>query len=57
MSVRAVKFLKKIAFYLVVGVFWIGVAFTFFGGCIGTFIKSSDDPQDDYEEHIHSIIP
>lgn len=57
MNSQAVKILKKIALYLVVGVFWIGVVFTFLGGCIGTFIKSSDEPQDDYEEYFHSTVP
>lgn len=57
MSNKAVKILKKITFNLVVGVFWIGVVFTFLGGCIGTFIKSSDEPQDDYEEYFHSTVP
>lgn len=49
--------IHKIIIYVVVGLFWIAVAFTFFGGCLGTFIKSSDEPQDDYEEYIHSTIP
>lgn len=51
------SFIKKAGFYIVVGVFWIAVAFTFLGGCIGTFFKSADEPQDDYEEYIHSTIP
>lgn len=51
------KIIKKIGFWIVVGAFWIAVAFTFLGGCIGTFIKSSDDPQDDYEEYVHDNIP
>ena len=43
--------------WIIAAVFWIGVVITFIGGCLGTFIKSSDEPQDDYEEYIHSIIP
>ena len=48
---------KKVWFYIVIGVFWIAVAVTFIGGCVGTFIKSSDVPQDDYEEYVHDNIP
>jgi hypothetical protein len=49
--------IKKVLTYVLVGVFWIAVAFTMLGGCVSTFFKSSGDPQDDYEEHIHSIVP
>ena len=49
--------LKKCGRWLIIAVFWIGVAVTFIGGCFGTFFKSADDPQDDYEEYIHSTIP
>ena len=52
-----VKRLKKIGFYIVVGVFWAAVAVTVIGGCFGTFFKSSDEPQDDYEEYFHSRTP
>lgn len=54
---RFYSVVKKAGFYIVVGVFWIAVAFTFLGGCIGTFFKSADEPQDDYEEYFHSTIP
>ena len=48
---------KGYLMWIVAAIFWIGVAFTFIGGCIGTFFKSADEPQDDYEEYIHSTIP
>ena len=51
------EWLKKCGRWLIIAVFWIGVAVTFIGGCFGTFFKSADDPQDDYEEYIHSTIP
>lgn len=51
------SYIKRAVVYVLVGVFWIAVAFTFLGGCIGTFFKSADDPQDDYEEYIHGTIP
>jgi hypothetical protein len=51
------KWLEKLFIWILAGIFWIGVAVTFIGGCFGTFIKSSDEPQDDYEEYIHSTIP
>jgi hypothetical protein len=49
--------LKKTWLYIVVGVFWIAVTITFIGGCVGTFFKSADEPNDDYEEYIHSTLP
>lgn len=49
--------IKKAVFYLIVGVFWISVALTFVGGCFGTFIKSSDEANDDYEEYFHNKTP
>jgi hypothetical protein len=49
--------MKKVIKYIVVGVFWIIIAFVFLRDCIGTFIKSTDRPQDDYEEYIHGTIP
>jgi D-alanyl-lipoteichoic acid acyltransferase DltB (MBOAT superfamily) len=42
---------------IIVAVFWFGVAVTLVKGCFGTFIKSADEPQDDYEEYIHSKTP
>jgi hypothetical protein len=54
---RLNKTIKKVATYTLIGIFWIAVAVTFLGGCLGTFIKSSDDPQDDYEEYFHSNTP
>lgn len=49
--------LKKWGTWIVIAVFWIGVAVTFIGGCVGIFLKSSDEPQEDYEEYIHSNVP
>ena len=49
--------IKKIGFYIVIAVFWLAVAVTFIGGCVGTFLKSSDEPQEDYEEYFHNNIP
>jgi len=49
--------IKKTAVFILTCIFWIAVAITMFGGLINTFVKSSDDPQDDYEEYIQSIIP
>lgn len=54
---KIIQLIKKIGFYIIVAVFWLAVAVTFIGGCFGTFFKSTDDPQDDYEEYIHSNVP
>jgi hypothetical protein len=51
------ELLKKWCIWILVVLFWFGVAVTFIGGFIGTFFKSTDKPQDDYEEYIHSTIP
>lgn len=52
-----IQFFKKVGTYIIVGIFWIAVVLTFIGGCFGTFFKSAEDSQDDYEEYIHSTIP
>lgn len=57
MKGRWFKILKKVGTYIIIGIFWIAIAFTFLSGLIGTFIKSADDPQDDYEEYVHSNVP
>lgn len=49
--------IKKAGFYILIGIFWIAVAFTFLGGCLNTFFKSSDNPKEDYEEYFHDNIP
>lgn len=43
--------------WIIVAVFWFGVVVTFTRGCFGTFFKSANEPQDDYEEYIHSNTP
>lgn len=48
---------KKWVIWIVVAVFWLAVAYTFLGGCVGTFLKSANDPQDDYEEYVHGNLP
>lgn len=42
---------------IVAVIFMIGMAFTLISGCFGTFFKSSDESQDDYEEFFHSRTP
>ena len=49
--------IKRVGVYVIVAVFWIAVAFTFLGGCFGTFFKSSSDQNDDYEEYFQENIP
>ena len=51
------RLIKKAGLYILAGIFWIAIAFTFLKGCLNTFIKSSDSPQDDYEEYFHDNIP
>lgn len=53
---RFYDLLKKIALYIIVGVFWIALAFTFVGGVFGTCFASTDE-EEDYEEYIQSTIP
>ena len=48
---------KGLLVWIVAVFFFFGVAVTFIQGCFGTFIKSADEPQDDYEEYIHSKTP
>ena len=48
---------KKWLIWIVAVVFWLAMAYTFLGSCIGTFIKSSDEPQEDYEEYFQNNIP
>lgn len=47
---------KNWCFGVISVVFWISVAYTFLGGCIGTFFKSTNS-QEDYEEYIQSKTP
>jgi hypothetical protein len=49
--------IKGFFIWIVAVFFFFGVAVTFIQGCFGTFIKSADEPQDDYEEYIHSKTP
>jgi hypothetical protein len=48
---------KGIFIWIIAVVFWLGIVVTFAKGCFGTFIKSADEQQDDYEEYIHSKTP
>ena len=54
---KIIEIVKRILTYILVAIFWIGLVVTFVGGCFGTFFKSADDPNDDYEEYIHGTIP
>ena len=49
--------IKKAGLYIIIGVFWISVVVTVIVGCFGTFFKSSDEPNDDYEEYFQNKIP
>ena len=49
--------IKGLFICVIVVVFWIGIVVAFAQGCFGTFFKSADEPQDDYEEYIHSKTP
>ena len=51
------KWLNKITMWIIAAIFWFSVIITFIIGCKETFFKSANEPQDDYEEYIHSIIP
>ena len=55
MDIKSV--IKKIGFYVVVGIFWISVAFTVIGSVFSMFFKSTDDPQEDYEEYFQNKVP
>lgn len=48
---------KGIFIWIIVVVFWLGIVVAFAKGCLGTFYKSANEPQDDYEEYIHSKTP
>jgi hypothetical protein len=47
--------IKKVVFYIVIAVFWIGVAATFIGGCAGMLFHSGDEQT--YEEHFLDKVP
>ena len=49
--------IKKFGFWIVVGVFWIAVAFTVIGSVFSMFFKTSDNSQDDYEEYFQNNLP
>jgi hypothetical protein len=47
--------LKKWCIWILVAVFWIGVAATFIGGCAGMLFHSGDEQT--YEEHFLDKVP
>ena len=54
---KIIPTIKRIGRYIIIGLFWIAIAVTFISGCFGTFFKSANDKNDDFEEYIHGNIP
>lgn len=47
--------LKKWCMWLLLAVFWFGVAVTFVGGCFNTFFYSTDSPHEkEYEPYLRN---